>query len=277
MKKVTIGIIGGTGNMGRWFQRFFSDNGHTVLISGRKTEVKYENLAAKSDVIILSVPLQAAKQIAAEIGPLLKKEQLLMDFCSQKEEILECMLHNTTAQVCGTHPLFGPLTDSIRNQNVIICQGRGTRWRRWFEDELTSKGAVVTHMDPVTHDKHMAVVQGLTHLLTICMGRTLQKMNIRPNEARVYSTPVFRIKLDVIGRLFAQDLSLYQNLISQNRYVSMAIKTFLSAMNECKDYLIAGSQDEGRMFMENINDFLGTFSEEGLNESNTLIKTIYSK
>ncbi|MBM3222846.1 MAG: hypothetical protein FJZ47_03450, partial [Candidatus Tectomicrobia bacterium] len=38
----TIGILGGTGQMGHWFQRFFSAAGYTVLLSGRRTPVTYE-------------------------------------------------------------------------------------------------------------------------------------------------------------------------------------------------------------------------------------------
>ena len=276
MKKVIIGIIGGTGNMGRWFQQFFSGKGHEVLISGRKTRLKHKDLAHKSDIVILSLPLDAAKQIAAEIGPLLKADQLLMDFCSLKEDILAGMLKATHAQVCGTHPLFGPLSASIQNQNIVICKGRGTRWMNWLEREWKSNGAVVTRMDSVSHDKHMAVVQGLNHLLTIGMGRTLQKMDMSPAEAFVYSTPVFRIKFDLIGRLFAQDLGLYQNLISQNRHVPAAIEAFLSAMEESRDHLVSGSTDHGRIYMEKIREFLGTACRKGLDDSNTMIKALYS-
>jgi prephenate dehydrogenase len=276
MKKVIIGIIGGTGKMGGWFQRFFSGNGQEVLISGRKTRLNYKDLAQKSDIVILSLPLDAAKQTAVEIGPLLKADQLLMDFCSLKEDILACMLRATPAQVCGTHPLFGPMSTSILNQNIVICKGRGTRWMNWLESQWESNEAVVTHMDSVSHDKHMAVVQGLNHLLTIGLGRTLQKMDMSPGEAFFYSTPVFRIKLDLIGRLFAQDLGLYQNLITQNRHVPAAIEAFVSAMKESRDHLVAGSTDQGRIYMEKIREFLGTACQKGLDDTNAMIKALYS-
>ncbi|MCK5507136.1 MAG: prephenate dehydrogenase/arogenate dehydrogenase family protein, partial [Desulfobacterales bacterium] len=85
MNKINIGIIGGTGGMGRWFKRFFSEAGHNVLISGRKTELTYKDVVKKCDVVILSVPIDAAISIAGEIGPLMSQNQLLTDFCSLKE------------------------------------------------------------------------------------------------------------------------------------------------------------------------------------------------
>jgi len=276
MKRVTIGIIGGTGGMGRWFQQFFAGNGHKVLIAGRKTELTYRDLADQCDVVVLSVPLEAALQIAAEVGPLLEEHQLLMDFCSLKEAILKRMLDSTTAQVCGTHPLFGPLTASLENQNVVVCKGRGTGSLNWLENELKAHGAVVTRMDPVTHDKHMAVVQGLSHLLTICLARTLQRMQMDPQEALNYATPVFRIKLDIIGRLFAQDLGLYHNLIKQNPHVPQAVETFAAALQECRANLASDPPDRNHPLLEEIHAFLEGFCPAGLEESKALIKAIYS-
>jgi prephenate dehydrogenase len=276
MDRINIGIIGGTGGMGRWFETFFSEAGHNVLISGRKTEITYEDVAHDCDVVILSVPLDAAILISKRIGPIMNKDQLLMDFCSLKESILENMLSYTSAQVIGTHPLFGPFTDSIKGQNIIICHGRGAHWLGWLEDEFTKRGAVVTKMDSVTHDKNMAVVQGLTHLLTISLGRTLQKLNISPSDAVLFSTPVFRLKIDLLARLFAQDLGLYASLISKNIYVKDVVDTFLSAIDEGKECLLSGRDDIAISFMESIRGFLGDYCQEGLEESNKVLNALHS-
>ncbi len=276
MSNITIGIIGGTGNMGSWFKDFFSRAGHSVLISGRKTPVSPLDMAKKSDVVILSVPLDAAIRFSEEIGPILTHDQLLMDLCSLKETILKSMLRFTKAQVVGTHPLFGPFTDSIKGQNVIVCPGSGTGWLKWLEDELRGKGAVVTRMDPVIHDRNMAVVQGLTHLLTVCMGRTLQKMNMSPDEAISCSTPVFKLKINLTGRLFSQDPSLYASLIGANRHVEDVLAIFMSAVDEAKESLLSGQKGEATAFLDDIRGFLGDFCQDGLKESNKILNTLYS-
>ncbi len=36
MDKFPIGIIGGTGGMGRWFAAFFEKEGHPVRVSGKE-------------------------------------------------------------------------------------------------------------------------------------------------------------------------------------------------------------------------------------------------
>ena len=277
MKRVTIGIIGGNGQMGQWFNRFFSGAGHRVLLSDLKTELSPKDIAQQSDVVILSVPLDAALILAREIGPVLRKEQLLMDFCSMKEEIVEAMYRFSPAEVVGTHPLFGPYPDTIHGQNMIICPQRGDQWRNWLENELRKEGAIVTCMTPEIHDRNMAVVQGLTHMLTVCLGRLLQKLNMNPKETMLYSTPVFRIHLDLIGRLFLQDPNLYDDLIGGNRHVPEVLEEFISVLNEGRQNLLSGNKGQGAAFMEEISHFFDHFCQRGLDESNKIIEAVYAK
>lgn len=276
MNSVTIGIIGGTGGMGRLFQELFEKAGHRVLIAGRKTELSYGELARQSDVVILSTPVDVAIEICKTIGPVMTEHQLLMDFCSLKEDIMAAMLSGAgKAEVVGTHPMFGPFTESLDGQNIIICPGRGEKWRQWIESEFKKFGAEIRVMSPDVHDKNMAVVQGLTHLLTICTGRTLQKINMKPDEAVAFSTPIFRLNMDMIGRLFAQDLELYSVLVGKNRYVPEVIETFINAMEEGRKALLNGRPEQGIRFLEDIKTFLGDFCQEGLKQSNRYLRTRY--
>ena len=277
MKRYTIGIIGGTGSMGRWFDTFFTESGHNVLISGRKTEITTKNIIDTCDVVIISTPLEAAVRIAEEAGPLLTDQQLLMDFCSLKERIVSKMAESTRAAVIGTHPMFGPFTESISGRNVVICPVNDSHWVRWLEDLLKNNGAEVTRMDPVDHDRHMAVVQGLTHLLTICMGKTLQKLGITPEKVSSCSTPIFKLNMDLLGRLFSQDLGLYANLIGKNDYMKDALAIFNSALREGEDCLVQGNNGDKLAYLEEIRGFLGEFCRTGFEESNKALNIIYSE
>lgn len=276
-KRISIGIIGGTGSMGQWFGKFFSGAGHTVLVSGRKTETTYTDIIKECDAVILSVPLDAAIEVSGQIGPLLRKNQLLMDLCSLKEAVVKNMLDKTEADVIGTHPLFGPFMDSIKGQNVIMCPGRGEQWLKWLENEFVSKGAFVTVMNPSVHDRHMAIVQGLTHFLAICMGRTLQKMNMNNSTALSCSTPVFKINYDLIGRLFAQDIGLYQNLISRNIHFGNVLDLFLSSVDEGKNSLLSGQDEKGLLFLEDVRDYFKDSCLNSLKESNKIINALYEE
>lgn len=273
----TIGIIGGTGGMGRLFEAFFQRSGYTVLIAGRRTELTYDELVRQSDVVVLSTPQEAAIPIIRDVGPLMTPDQLLMDFCSMKEKIVAAMIRHSAAQVIGTHPLFGPFTSSLANQNIIICPARGEDWVAWCRAALAREGAVVTAMDPAEHDRNMAVVQGLTHFITVCVGRTLMKLDKTPDEAMHYSTPLFRLNLDLVGRLFAQDLHLFSSLVTDNNNFPRVLQTFIDVMDESRKALFSTNNDQRIAFLADIRGFLGGFCEQALAESNQFIDALYAE
>jgi prephenate dehydrogenase len=277
MKEVTIGIIGGTGGMGRWFERYFTSNGSKVLIAGRKTDVTYKDITNNCDIVILSVPMQAAISIAEDLGKDLSSDQLLTDFCSQKESIVDAMLNATTAQVLGMHPLFGPFHENLQGQNIIFCPGRGDKWSQWLENELKTSGALITHMEASMHDRNMALFQGLTHFMSLCMGSMFEKLNITPHEAMKFSTPVFRVNIYLIGRLLAQDHNLYETLIGENKYVPELIDTFTDVMEETKKIFLSGEKGDGAAFIKKLEDTYNDLCQESLNESNKMLEVLYKK
>lgn len=276
MRKYTIGIIGGNGGMGRFFDRIFRKYGHDILISSRSTELTSKDLALQSDVIFISTPVEAALGIVREIGPLLREDQLLADFCSQKEAIVKCMVENTKAEVVGTHPMFGPTVQILKGQNVILCPGRGTRWISWLEEIFGAEEAVLTRMDGKQHDTFMAVTQGLTHLISVALGRTLQKLEMHPDEAMKLATQVFRLKLDLIGRLFALDIALYNSLMGKNPYVPHVLEVFRESLEEAYSKASDPDNQVGLDFLIGLKDYYGDFREKALMETNEIFELMYS-
>lgn len=274
-KSVTIGIIGGTGLMGLWFRRFFESAGHRVLVSGRKTELTGDELVRSSQVVILSLPLEAAVETARRIGPMMGETQALMDICSKKSEIASAMMESTRAEVVAAHPLFGPSTGALKGQNVVLCPMRGSAWAGWLKAELEKGGAKVTESDPVTHDRMTAVVQGLTHFITIALGRTLADLNLAPETLLPFATPIFKAKLALVGRLFAQDLSLYAALVGKNPETGKVIASFMKACEDTKTSMSEGSSPEAGMgYLEGIRNFLGDYSPRGLRESDVFLDAL---
>ncbi|MBI5148267.1 prephenate dehydrogenase/arogenate dehydrogenase family protein, partial [Candidatus Pacearchaeota archaeon] len=111
-KKLTVGIIGGRGLLGKIFKKFFRKYGFKVLISGRKTKLTNIGLAKRADIIIVSVPIHSTISVIKEIAPYTRKEQLLMDFTSIKEEPIKEML-KSKASVIGLHPMFGKVESLV--------------------------------------------------------------------------------------------------------------------------------------------------------------------
>ncbi|MGD8255162.1 MAG: hypothetical protein PVF48_12270, partial [Syntrophobacterales bacterium] len=68
-KDIHVGIIGGLGKMGRWFQRFFSELGYQVSVADLDTETTAEDLARTCNLVLVAVPLQHTVEVVRAIGP----------------------------------------------------------------------------------------------------------------------------------------------------------------------------------------------------------------
>jgi prephenate dehydrogenase len=267
----TIGIVGGTGHMGQWFARLFESAGHRVVVTGRKTALQPKDLPDFCHAVFLSTPLEPAVEIAREIGPLLVETQLLSDFCSLKEEITRAMTEATRAEVVGTHPLFGPLETTLSGQNVVLCPGRGNTWLDRLDGFFTARGARVTRCAAREHDRNMAVVQGLNHFAGIALGLALERLGVNPADLEGFATPVFRLRMALVGRLFAQNLWLYRDLIQKNPHAPEVLTVFSRAVEEARDALAPGGAARADAMLGEIRKHLGGILEKSLEESGLCI------
>ncbi|MDI6797509.1 MAG: prephenate dehydrogenase/arogenate dehydrogenase family protein, partial [Desulfatibacillaceae bacterium] len=247
---------------------------HKVILWGRKSSLTREDLARQCQVIILSMPLEASVEEAGRIGPMLAPDQALMDLCSLKVPIALAMEKGTAAQVVATHPLFGPDALSLKGQNVIVCPMRGRSWCNWLTRLLESQGALVTLCTPAFHDQNMAIVQGLTHFVTIVLGQTLKDMNLSPDDLLPFATPIFRLKLNLVGRLLAQDPELFTKLISANPTVVEVLQRFLATAKNTGEIFCGDKPQQGVALLDALAQNLGDFPAQAKQESDACLAVV---
>ena len=90
MREAIIGIIGGTGGMGRWFAELLKKEGYVVHLAGRKLGMNKEEMAGTCNVVVVSVPIGVTREVIESIGPLLPENALLMDLTSLKVDPRQC-------------------------------------------------------------------------------------------------------------------------------------------------------------------------------------------
>lgn len=235
MKPFEIGIIGGTGGIGRWFADFFRGEGCIVHVSGRKTGMSLGDMARICGVVIVSVPINATMAVIQEIGPLMKEDALLMDFTSLKGGPVRAMLASSRSEVMGCHPLFGPDVPSMDGLNIVLCPARIDRWKGWPENVFRKGGAHVFETTPEKHDEMMAVIQALNHLDTIVMGLALRETGIDPDELKKFATPIFNTKLAIIGKVCATNPRLYADIITGNPDISRITAIYERSLSRLKE------------------------------------------
>ena len=250
MKKIKIGIIGGTNGMGEWFAQLLRKQGCTVHVSGRKTKLQVNDLVRLCDVIVVAVPISVTAETIKQVGPCLTRDQLFMDLTSLKKEPVKLMLAHSVAEVIGCHPLFGPQLKDVTGQNVILCPGRGKKWLGWLNNVFRKDKMAVWEATPEKHDEMMAVIQALNHLNTMTLGMAISRMKIAPEEIKKFSTPIFRTKMDIMRKVFMESPALYVDIITGNPQTGKMLDIYEKALKDVRAKIKSGSKARSRAFVE---------------------------
>lgn len=130
--------------------------------------------AASADIVVLAVPLPQLEGVLRIIAPHLGRGATVIDVSSVKIEPARLMLDLLPDHVgiIASHPLFGPASaaDGIAGHRIAWCPLRGRGHRR-IAAFLKAGGLQVITTTPDQHDRDMAVVQGLTHLIARSLSR----------------------------------------------------------------------------------------------------------
>ncbi len=222
-----VAIIGGTGKMGRWFTKFFLKEGDQVVVSGRnkkklakmKEEFGVEvgdnlNAVKSADRVLISVPIDNFEEVIKEIHSHVRSDQVIMDICSVKEFPVEVMhKYIKTGVTLGTHPLFGPDTKSIKNQNFVLTPTNDKEkrvaddFKKWLEERHVN----VSVMSPKKHDELMSVVLGLPHFIGVVVCDTLLDYANLAETKRAAGTS-YKLLLKLTETVVSQDPEFYASL-----------------------------------------------------------------
>ncbi len=276
-------IVGGGGGMGRLFQRWFSGSGYRVRILEIDDWDRVAELCRDIDLALVSVPIATTVATIRRLAPYLPENCILADLTSVKGQSVKAMCASFSGPVLGLHPMFGPDTKSMERQIVVLTPGRERPEDRWLAEQLAAWGGVIVRSGAREHDEIMAVVQALRHFATFTFGRFLYQKRIDLKRTLEFSSPIYRLELDMVGRLFAQDPELYSEIIFATPERLQLLKDYLANFAENLKIMSGPGADAeaGREkfiaeFRE-IADWFGPFSDQAIRESGYLIDKLIER
>lgn len=263
--------------MGAFFQKVFEKAGWDVMISGRATEVTSRDLASLCDVLMVSVPIRDTVPVIRTLAPLLSEDQVFCDLTSIKTGPVEAMLASN-AQVVGFHPMFGPTVQDLAGQAIVATPARCKQ--ETLERILgvfRRQGATVTLSTPDEHDRIMAVVQGLTHFVTLSLAETMRRVGVRPQDTMAFMSPVYQMEMGLVGRLLSQDSSLYADILELNPHVSPVLEACEESLASIRKIVDAkDTRAFETLFRDNSLHF-GEYCETAARESDMLIAAMVNR
>jgi prephenate dehydrogenase len=245
-----LGLVG-FGSFGRFAARHLRAHADVLACdrddhsaSARDLGVAWGSLAeaAARPVVVLAVPVQSYGEVLPVLAGCLDPGALVVDTASVKVEPLRLITNAVPrgVEVIGTHPMFGPQSgrEGIRGLKVVLCAPATprTRWlRRFLSRRLELQ---VLEMSAEAHDREIAYIQGLTHL----MAKALREIKL-PDPA--LATTAYHHMLQIEEVLRDDSDALFLTIQRHNPFVAEARRELRRRLDEIEQWIEGVEQSQG--------------------------------
>jgi len=217
-----IAIIGINGKMGKWFANYFYKMGFEIIGFDTNNNIKEKFVTKanslvgailRTDYVLLCTPTKNTPEIIRLIAKEMQHGSYLIEISSQKSKTAQT-LSKTPAKVnpICIHPMFGPGIKKIDGKNIIIIPVKDVKKELAATKLLFPKANFVT-IDATEHDKKIAVILGLTHLINIAFASVLaddEKISLTEKM----SGTTFKIQKIVTESILTESPELIETIIS---------------------------------------------------------------
>jgi len=217
-----IAIIGVNGKMGKWFANYFHKIGFEVVGFDTQNEIKEKYIIQgsslvgailKTDYVLLATPTKNTPEIIRLIAKEMKRGSYLIEISSHKSKTAQTLLKmpDKVQPVC-IHPMFGPGTKKLDGKNIVIIPIKDAKKELEITKLLFPSANFVT-IDAAEHDKKIAVILGLTHLINIVFANILAK-DEKISLTKKMSGTTFKAQKIITESILTESPELIETIIS---------------------------------------------------------------
>ena len=238
-----IGIIG-FGRFGKLTARYLAEDFDVFVFNRSDKSAEIRECGAQNasldtvcrqKIVILCVPISTLEQVLAEIGPLLKKNSVVVDVCSVKVYPARWMKASLpeTVSILATHPIFGPdsAADSLKGHKIFLSPIRiDQQPYQKIKTYLASKELVLIESTPEDHDEQIAVSLSLTHYI----GRALSEFGAAPLGI---DSEGYKRLLHILEVVENDTWQLFYDMHRYNPYAQKKRTAFLQALQKIEEQI----------------------------------------
>jgi len=264
-------IVGGGGALGQLLSSFFERSGYPVQVLEKDDWAQAPAWFANAGLVLMAVPIEHTCAIIRAL-PALPADCILADITSIKRAPLAAMLQTHRGPVVGLHPMFGPDVGNLAKQVVVVCQGRDPQRCQWLLEQFTVWGAVLREEQPERHDRAMVLIQAMRHFSSMVYGIFLQREGADLHELMRLSSPIYRLELAMVGRLFAQNPALYADIILAAEHLPELIGHYRQTLDALLAMVREGNRDALIAEFNSASAYFGELAPALLHESADLLR-----
>jgi len=256
-------VIGGAGNMGRWFADFFASQGFATTVADKTVEdgpSQFENwtdAGVDFDVIVVAAPLAVSGRILAQLA-VLKPTGLVFDIGSLKSPLVDGLkeLRSAGCRVTSIHPMYGPDTRLLSGRHLIFCDVGDLEATAAAKELFAATMVEQLDMGLEDHDRLIAYVLGLSHALNIAFFTALAESGeAAPRLARLSST-TFDSQLLVSEAVAQDNPHLYFEIQNLNKFGLGPLDALCEAAGRIRETVADGDEGAFVELMQKGRDYL---------------------
>jgi chorismate mutase/prephenate dehydrogenase len=242
-------VIGGAGNMGRWFVDFFSSQGFSATIADRSVQDapgafnQWTDAGVDYDVIVVATPLAVSGRILAQLA-VLKPAGLVFDIGSLKSPLLDGLaeLRSAGCRVASLHPMYGPNTRLLSGRHLIFvdagCPEATAAAKALFAATMVEQ----IDMSLDDHDRLIAYVLGLSHALNIVFFTALAESGEAAPKLAQMSSTTFDAQLLVAAAVAQDNPHLYFEIQNLNKFGLGPLDAMCEAASRIREVVASANE-----------------------------------
>lgn len=256
-------VIGGGGQMGLWFVDFLDSQGFDVTVAdpvnradGFRQVDDWHETDDHFDVTVIAAPIGISAGIIDEMA-VDGRAGLIFDIGSLKSPLEEGLrrLADKGLNVTSLHPMFGPDTELLSGRHVLFLEVGAPEATQQARQLFTSTMAQQIEMDIGDHDRLIAYVLGLSHVLNIAFFTSLAESGEKLPRLAELSSTTFDEQLKVAEKVGAESPQLYFEIQRLNPHGLVPLRELASAVQRIIDLVETGDEAAFVELMESGRDY----------------------
>ena len=241
-------VIGGAGNMGRWFVEFLESKGYDVAVSdprgGSVKDVASE--AQRADLVIVATPPSAT---ASVLSSLKGARGIVMDIASLKAPHAEALraLAASGTRATSLHPMWGPKADLLAGRNVVVCDCGSAEANAAGRALFADTAANIVELPLGEHDRFMGLVLGLPHAVSLLFAHALAEQPLALDDVTHLGGPTFQKQVAVAREVASENKDLYYEIQKLNPHTPDVLQGLRRSLDALEASLAA--REEFRAYM----------------------------
>jgi len=257
-------VIGGSGQMGRWFVRFLRSQGFGVTVAdpiGGDCD-DWRDADSAFDIYVIATPLTVASEVLVQMSQN-PPAGLIYDIGSLKTPLRSGLSQLVAAggRVASIHPMFGPETNLLSGRHVVVVDLGVEEATDGARELFSSTMVSLVEMDLDSHDRLIAYILGLSHALNIAFFTALAGSGETASHLADLSSTTFDRQLAVASQVARENPNLYFEIQHLNDYGDESLAALAAAVERLQEVVSSGDSDG---FVELMQRGSRYFDETGL-------------